>query len=162
MRQSARSLWSILFVCLSAACSSGPGTPEDMNTGAVHDSARVLMSAIARDVSAQGASAWIKYFDDSTDFFMASDGALAFSDYPTASQFIRDTLINSIPSIQLVWKNIRINPLSPQLAAIGAGFGEDLQNPRGETTHMDGYFTAVARWRAGKWKLQHAHWSVSR
>jgi hypothetical protein len=125
----------------------------------VADSVNRMMQGIARDITANGPSAWLIYFEDSPDFFMASDGKLAFQDHESARLFIENTLVKNISHINLIWSDIRIDPLTPGLASAGATFHEEISDSAGKITPYDGYFTGVAERTDRGWQLRSAHWS---
>jgi len=121
-----------------------------------------MASNIARDVSAKGPSAWLNYFQDSPDFFMANDGRLTFHNYQSAKAFIQDTLVKSISKITLNWSHMRIDPLTSRLAAIGSDFHEDITFANGKPLPLDGYFSGIAIQTKTGWKLRNAHWSIKK
>jgi hypothetical protein len=118
-----------------------------------------MMQDIARDITAKGPSAWLIYFENSPDFFMVSDGKLAFRDHESARLFIENTLVKNISHIVLSWSNIRIDSLTPALASAGAEFHEEMSDSSGKTTPYDGYFTAIAERTDRGWQLRNVHWS---
>src|SRR5476651_1591199 len=126
--------------CLAFSCKSNTqfGAAENK---LVKDSVTQLTANIEKDISAKGPAAWLDYFENSTDFFMASQGQLAFDSRKAASEFIQNTLVKSIPHIKLKWTNVKIDPLSPDIAAVGAYFHEELTDASNKTQLFDGYFT---------------------
>jgi hypothetical protein len=154
-----------LFLCLltiSILASCGhrhrPFTPSDRN--GVKDSVVRLLADVSREVSARGPKAWLDYFDDAPGFFMASNGRLAFRNYPAAKKFIFDTLVKSMPSITLHWSDLQVDPLSRRMAAVGADYQEIVTTADRKTTTGEGYFTATACLTPGGWKLHNLHWSA--
>jgi hypothetical protein len=126
----------------------------------VNDSVTMMMSSISKSITSKGPIAWLDYFENAPDFFMASDGELAFKDYPSAKTFITTTLVKSIPNIKLKWDDLIVDPLTSGLASVGAGFHEDLTDSNGNILSIDGYFTATAHHNVNGWKLQNLHWSI--
>jgi hypothetical protein len=118
-----------------------------------------MTESIAKNISHEGPVAWLRYFENSPGFFMASDGQLVFPNIDTAKNFINNILIKAMPEIQLRWSNIRIDPLAINLASISAVYHEDISDSTGNMTPHDGYFTAIAHQTAQGWKLRNAHWS---
>ena len=114
---------------------------------------------MARDLSEKGPIAWNDYMDDSPNFFMADVGQIVFKDGPKAKAFITDTLSKSIKKINLTWSNMRIDPLTPNIAAVGSDYHEDITNSSGATSSFDGYFTATVVLENDQWKLRDAQWS---
>jgi hypothetical protein len=119
-----------------------------------------MIESIAKDVSHDGPIAWLQYFENTPNFFMAADGRLAFSNNDSAAQFIKNSLVKSVSKIELHWNNIRIDPLSGKLAGIGAEYHEDITYDTGKRLPYDGYFTALAEQTPQGWKLRNAHWSL--
>ena len=133
---------------------------EDSVSG-VKDSVQQMMSFMAKDVTLKGPIAWLHYFEDTSAFFMASEGELAFPNYDSAQQVINRVLVKSIRKIDLHWSGIRINPLTATSASIAATFHENITDFEGRTSTVDGYFTAIANQTLQGWKLLNAHWSTT-
>jgi hypothetical protein len=127
----------------------------------VKDSATNLMNAIAKDISHDGPIAWLKYFEKSPSFFMASDGQIAFTSNDSATAFVQNVLVKNINKIQLQWSNIRIDALTPTLASIGANFQEELTDVSSKKLPVNGYFTAIAEQTQTGWQLRNLHWSIA-
>ena len=142
------------------SCKSQNAPLSEQDSQMVKDSVSLMMTNIPKALAAKGPAAWLNYFEDAPGFFMASGGDLIFKDYPSAKSFILTTLVKSISKVNLRWSNIRIDPMTPQLAAIGADFHEDLTAVNGTMMPVDGYFTATAGLGNGKWKLKNLHWSI--
>lgn len=150
----------LLMAYIFASCQSKQQDFNAADSNAVKDSVTRLTVNIAHDLAAKGPVAWLNYFQDSPDFFMANEGQLALHNYQSAKAFIRDTLVKSISKINLQWSHTRIDPLAQSIAAIGSDFHEDITFAWGETTPFDGYFTGVAIKTSEGWKLRNAHWSI--
>ena len=156
-----RLLSIFLLPGLLLSCSSQKASSLSTNEAiAVKDSVQLLANNTAKDISTKGPIAWLSYFEDSPDFFMASDGVIAFRDYHSGEVFIKDTLIKQIPRINLKWANIRIDPLTPQLATLAADFHEDLTITGDKMVPVEGYFTATAHQTSKGWKYLNVHWSI--
>jgi hypothetical protein len=151
---------SLFAITLIVSCRSNRTKLSTAETDLVRDSVTSLAANIARDISGKGPVAWLQYFENSPDFFMASDGQLALQGYESAKKFILKTLIKSIPAINLKWSHLRIDPLANDLASIGADFHEDLTDATGKTLSYDGYFTGLAHYDGRNWKLRNLHWSI--
>ena len=119
-----------------------------------------MAANIAQDISNDGPAAWLNYFEDSPDFFMANEGQLVFKDSKTAKKFIINTLVKNIPVVKLQWDHLRIDPITSVFAAMGAGFHEDQVNSSGKKLAYDGYFTGIAHYDGHSWKLRNLHWSI--
>jgi hypothetical protein len=133
------------------------GIPESAQ---VKESVSKMAVNMARDISNKGPAAWLDYFENTPGFFMASQGQLVFTDYQSAQNFILNTLDKEISKISLRWNNLRVDPLSSDLALIGADFHEDLSNISGKIISIDGYFTGMASLSNNRWKLRNLHWSI--
>jgi len=149
----------VLTISISISCEKTSGQLTKTENARVKDSVTHMAASIAKNVSAKGPVAWLDYFENDPGFFMANDGQLALNDYPTAVSFVKGTLIKLIPKINLQWKNVKIDPLSSSLAAIGADFHEDMMMSGGKTLSVDGYFTGTAHFDGRSWKLRNLHWS---
>ncbi len=103
-----------LSVLLACSHRHRPFIPSDRI--GVKDSVVRLLNDVAREVSARGPVAWLDYFDDAPGFSMASDGRLAFRDYPAAKIFILDTLVKMMPGITLHWTDLQVDPMSRRIA----------------------------------------------
>ncbi len=156
-----RNKW--IFVILFVSCRSNLNTKmSSAEVSRVKDSLTAMTDRISRDLSERGPVAWLNYFEESPNFYMASDGAIAFKDYQTARTFIRDTLVKTFKQILLHWDHMRIDPLTPDLASIGSDFHEELKDLSGKSAMSDGYFSAIAEKTAGGWQLRNAHLSISK
>jgi len=135
-----------------------PLTPE--RAAAIQQEVRAYAGTIAHDVTTEGPSAWSKHFANSPAFFMASEGKLAFADSASANAAIQQ-LAQSIKQIQLTWgDDLRVDPLTPQFAVIGASYHETRVETSGKRIDESGFFTATAENTNGRWQLRDAHWSV--
>ena len=150
----------LLVLVLLFSCNQNPTTFTANEVASVKDSVQLLTANTAKDISTKGPIAWLNYFEDTPDFFMTSNGDMAFPDYKTADSFIKNTLVKQIQHINLKWLNIRIDPLTPQIAVVGANFHEDITDTLGKITPFDGYFTATVHQTRKGWKYRDAHWSI--
>jgi len=154
-------LSALLFaICILASCKPGNAQLSAAESTQVKDSVTRLAANIAIDVSKIGPAAWLNYFEDSPDFFMANEGQLVFKDYQSAKSFILNTVVKNISVIKLKWDNIRVDALTPAIASIGADFHEDQVTSTGKTLTYDGYFTGIAHFNGHSWKLRNTHWSI--
>lgn len=144
--------------CFINSCSN-TATPASNELSFAKDSVQLMVESIAKDISEEGPAGWLRYFENSPDFFMVSDGQMVFPNIDTAASFINHNLIRMITKIQLRWSNIRIDPLTSSLASISAGYHEDITDASGTITPHDGYFTGIAHKTSHGWKLHNAHWS---
>ena len=161
MKTLLRSKFIVLFsfiLYFNISCNNRESfTPKERSL--VQDSVQFMVESIAKNISNEGPIVWLRYFENAPDFYMASDGQLVFPNIDTATSFINNKLINLMPDIQLRWSNIRIDPLTINLACISAAFHEDITDSTGQMTPHDGYFTGIAHQTSRGWKLHNAHWS---
>jgi hypothetical protein len=119
---------------------------------------RQMLAHIAADLSRDGPTAWLRYFDDNPNFLMAADGKLQFDGIAAARTFLND-FGKQITHVEITWTDVRVDPLDPNLAAIAASYREALTDTQGHTMRPHGYFTGVAVRTVGGWKLRTLHWS---
>ena len=140
-----------LCLLLSISCAHHPD---------VRDEVGAFARTVAEDVTHQGVTAWRTYFPESPNFFMAVDGHLEFQNGADAHAKI-PVIARAIKSIQLAWGDpIRIDVLTPELAAFAAPWHEVIKLADGNRTDASGYFTAVVEKRGGRWQFRNAHWST--
>jgi hypothetical protein len=151
---------SFLAICLVVSCHRNHTHLSMAQNTLVKDSVNRMASNIAADISKNGPRAWLNYFENSPDFFMANEGQLVFKDYQSSKTFILNTLVKNITQIKLRWNNVRIDPLTARLASIGADFHEGQVTSDGKTLTYDGYFTGIAHFDGHSWKLRNVHWSI--
>lgn len=152
----------LIAITLFMRCGTGKDkalTPKQ--SAEVLQQVQQMADNIARDVSEQGPTAWLTYFADEPQFFMVSNGELAFTNYDSASVFIKSTLSKTMPAIHLSWNNVRIDPVTENLAVMGAYFHETITDGFGKHLNSDGYFTGTAEKTDKGWQLRNAHWSVN-
>jgi len=142
------------------AFASPPDSLSESRAAAVKQEVRAFMRVVAHDVTQDGPAAWRKHFAESPSFFMAADGQLAFPNSAAATAGIQD-LARSIRQIELQWADdLRIDPLTPNLAMVATSYHEVRVNTGGDRVNETGFFTAVAEYRDGRWQFRNAHWSV--
>ena len=146
---------AILFAALALA---GCASRDQAN---VESSVRAFAATVAHDVTQNGPIAWRKHFADTPAFFMAVDGHMAFPNSGAATTAIQD-LTRTIKHIELQWGNdLRIDPLSPDLAMLATSWHEVIVNTTGSRVEQAGFFTGVVERRDGHWQFRDAHWSVA-
>jgi hypothetical protein len=154
--------WALLLLTIGSlfSCRRNHAKLSKEQSALVKDSASRMAANIAADISKNGPRAWLNYFEDTPDFFMADEGQLVFKDYPSAKAFILNTLVKNISGIKLRWNNVRIDPFTQRLASIAADFHEDQVTTGGKMHSYDGYFTGIAHYDGHRWKLRNVHWSI--
>lgn len=155
-------LWLLLI--FSAAllqcqgCRHSDRLPQE-ERAAVEASVRQFTAAVAHDVSAEGPTAWSKYFSDSPDFFMAVNGKLAFPSGQAAAQEI-PKIAGQIKHIGLQWgDDLRLDALTRSLCMVAGSYREEIELTNGAHLTENGYFTGLAEKRNGQWQFRNAHWS---
>ncbi len=126
----------------------------------MEDSARQFTAAVARDVTAQGPSAWSKYFSDRPEFFMAVNGKLAFPSGQAAAQQI-PKIAGQIKQMELHWgSDLRLDVLSRNLCMVAGSYHEEIDLAGGVHLSESGYFSGLAEEQEGQWQFRNAHWSL--
>ena len=161
--------WGSVFamaVVLFAGCTQRPveirgrASLTSAEVAEVDRDVREFMGAMEHDVSAEGPTAWRRYFADSDAFFMASEGQMVFSNSAAATSGILD-LKKAIRKIELHWgPNVRVDPLATDMAVVAASYKEVRIENSGKRIEEAGFFTGVAERSEGRWELRDAHWSV--
>lgn len=151
-------VWLGMVWC--AGCSQGPQGLTSTRAAQVDKEVRAFALQVASGVSQEGPTAWRKYFSESPEFFMASEGRLAFPNGASAIAAIPD-LARAIKQIELVWgKELRVDPLTPELAVMATPYHEIRTGPTGDQISEAGYFTGTTEFKEGRWQFRNAHWSV--
>lgn len=157
----------VVAVTLLSSCGSNPLVSNESQTltaaqfASVSKSARAFAFEVARDITKEGPSAWMKHFEDSPSFFMASEGRLVVADTASAATAIQEALL-STPHIELTWgSDLRVDPMTPGLAMLAASYREVQISKAGERREVAGFFTGVAERQEGRWRFRNAHWSVN-
>ena len=126
---------------------------------AIDGGVRAFMRDVARDVTQDGPAAWRKYFADTPEFFMAVNGKIAFANSAEVTTGLPQ-VAQAIKQIELKWSDdLRVDPLAPDLAVVGASYHELQVWADGHTVEDSGYFTGVAQYSDGRWQFRDAHWS---
>jgi hypothetical protein len=137
-----------------------PGLTVEQRAG-VERGVRQFMAQVAQDVTREGPAAWRKEFSGGPEFFMASDGKLAFANGLAAMQGI-EGVAQMIKKIALRWgEDLKIDVLTPKLAVVGTSWTEEQEDAQGHHVNQSGYFTGVVEERDGKWFFRDAHWSTA-
>ena len=147
-----------IFV-FAISCSNLEKSDISHENSFARDSVQVMMHSIVKDLSQKGPIAWLRYFEDTPEFFMVSNGRLEFPNIDTAKYFINHTLVKIISNIELQWRNIRIDVLTDEWVSVSAVYHEDITDASGRTLPYNGYFTAVVHRTSEGWKLRNVHWS---
>lgn len=151
-------------IALPLLIGCGGAAPSDSlahDATATGDSATAMFEAIPARLATEGPQGWLAVFEGSPTFLMASDGAIAFPSADSAAAFLA-AFASAVAAMELEWRDVRITPLGPGLAAVAAGYEERIIRTDGDTLVFDGYVTGVARSRDGSWRLQQLHWSSPR
>lgn len=147
-------MFGIVLVGCGAAPAHGPGT----RAGSAVDSARALLVSVPTALADRGPSAWLDFFEDSPSFFMASDGAIAFSDRSAAETYL-DGFSRSVSEMALEWHEPRFEDLGGDVVVVTASYDETIRMHDGTESSFAGRMSGVIRRQANRWRFQHLHWS---
>jgi hypothetical protein len=87
------------LMILVSSCSNSSGSLTSEQSSVIKDSVEQMVESIARDISHEGPLAWLRYFENSPDFFMAADGQLVFPDNHSATSFLKNTYAKSVAGL---------------------------------------------------------------
>jgi hypothetical protein len=153
---------AVLLAIYCAACNSRDGsrrlTPD--RAAEVSREVKEFAAIVAHDVTQDGPAAWRKHFSEGPTFFMAVEGKLQFPDSASAAAGIQE-LTHMMKHIELKWSDVRVDPLTPELAGMGAGWNEVIEMADGKRVDSGGYLTGIVERRNGRWQFRNAHWSVA-
>jgi hypothetical protein len=127
----------------------------------MHKEVLLMMDSVKKNIAITPGK-WMNYFEDTSLFYMASEGKLVFQSYNAAQKFITDTLVHYISTVNLIWKNIHADSIAENTVAINTAYHEDLTAESGNIMHEDGYCTAIADNTNAGWKFRNLHWSISK
>jgi hypothetical protein len=139
-------------------CTSKPPLLDPGHSSALQDSVRAFATLVARDISARGPTAWLSHFAKDSAFYMVADGQLVFPDYAAAARFV-PAFARGTPSIELHFSQVRVDPLAPGLALLGAEYHEALTDSAHHRVEQSGYLTALVNRSSAGWQFRDAHWS---
>jgi hypothetical protein len=117
-------------------------------------------ATVAHDVTQEGPGAWRRHFSDGPAFYMATDGKLQFADSAAATAGIQ-VLQHMIKRIELKWSDVRVDPLTPELAGFRAEWHEGIDMADGKRIESGGYFTGTVEQKNGRWQFRNLHWSTA-
>jgi hypothetical protein len=154
-------LAAIIFAgCVTSAVGASASqrlTPE--RAAAIDRDVRAFMQTVAHNVTQDGPTAWLKYFDTGPAFFMAVNGQMAFPNAVAAQEGTRK-FAQTITHIELKWgDDLRVDPLTADLAIVAASWHEIQVDTAGHRVDEAGYFTGLSEYREGRWQFRDAHWS---
>ncbi|MDH5195931.1 MAG: hypothetical protein OEY20_01620 [Gemmatimonadota bacterium] len=147
----------MLLAALACAPRSA-GELDAAHAAAMRDSVVGFATTIARHLSEDGPVAWLRYFETSPAFFMASDGQVVFRSSDSATVLV-EGLARTVAALNLEWVELRVEPLAPGLAVVGASYRESITDTAGVIMEFGGFMTAVARHTPDGWRLRNLHWS---
>jgi len=146
---------TLLLISASSFINRSFGQTEIMG---VREGIHHMADSVVRDLHNDGPIAWLRYFSHSQSFFMASNGQLVFPNNDSADTFVHK-YAKQIIRVDLIWKDIRVDSLAPQLAVLAASYHEILTSSTGVQDTSSGYFTGVVEYTSTGWKFRNAHWS---
>jgi len=133
--------------------------PQLKVIGTINDSVRAFMRTVAHDITLEGPAAWRKHFAEDPAFFMAVDGHMAFPNSAAVTAAIPE-LVRTFKHVELQWgDDLRVDPLTPDLAAVATSYHEIQVSPSGQRVNQDGFFTGIVERKDGRWQFRNAHWS---
>lgn len=141
-----------------AGCASTWSKPDDTTASQVRGEVAGFLAKIQVDIAREGPRAWRRHLLDDPSFFMATYGALHLHSGEHALRFV-DEIAPRITQMELTFRDVRIEPLAEDLAAVSAGYAERATLADGGAERFAGWFTGVAVRTRDGWRLQHAHWS---
>ena len=139
-----------------------PGCASGGDGGGRHvaQEVRTMAERIPQDLAREGPMAWSRYFARSPGFFMAVDGQLAFASNAAADSAM-PAIARALRGVDLRWRSLCVDSLSPDLAVMAGPFTEGLTDSLGRTSSIAGYFSAVAVRSDSGWRLRNLHWSLA-
>ena len=147
----------IALLLVSCSCMA-PSAFDASQRNEVDGGVRQMASSIARDVATDGPNAWLRYFADGREFFMANNGSLQFSNFDDAKTFLNKFSVG-VAHLELTWVDIRVDPVAPGMAIMASPYREVITDTGGHVSRFSGYFTGLAVKTKLGWKLRDAHWS---
>jgi hypothetical protein len=150
-----KSLLTGAFLVL-ASCRGVDLAPTE--PGVTRDGVLAMASSIARDLGREGPNAWLRYFVDGPEFFMANNGVLQLSNFEEARSFLA-TFSSGVTHLELTWGDIRVDLVGPDVAVMAAPYREAIVDRAGTTHLYSGYFTGVVVPTGKGLRLRDAHWS---
>jgi hypothetical protein len=148
------------LILLISSCHNNTDSLTAAQRSIVMDSVQLMVDSIAKAISHDGPIAWLRYFENSSDFYIASEGQLAFTNNDSLADFLKNTYTKSVTRIELSWNHVRIEPFTSKLAGVAAIFHEDITDTAGGKSPSDGFFTGIAHQTSQGWQFQNAHWSI--
>ena len=148
------------LILLISSCHNNTDSLTPAQKSIVVDGVQLMVDSIAKAISHEGPIAWLRYFENSPEFYMASNGQLAFTNNDSLANFLKNTYSKSVSKIELSWNHVRIEPFTSKIASVAAIFHEDITDFAGRKTPSDGYFTGIAHQTSQGWQFQNAHWSI--
>lgn len=81
-------LAGLMFLIVS--CNNCTDSLTSAQSSVIKDSVNRMVQTIAKSISDEGPLAWLRYLENSPDFFMAADGQLVFPDNNAATNFLKN------------------------------------------------------------------------
>jgi hypothetical protein len=163
-----RWIFVLVVVVALAGCTLRVNTDEPAAGMKAEERAQVqaevgtFVLRVADDVTREGPLAWKKEFQDGPQFFMASEGQLAFRNGQEATQGI-ESFAKTIKNMELHWgDDLRVDALTPELASVGTTWKEVRVDVEGKSVTQGGYFTGLVEKKNKEWRFRDAHWSLGK
>ena len=149
---------AIALTLLSACRSTTPQTVDATTAANIDKGVRQMAAAVSHDLAQDGPNAWLRYFAGTNEFFMAVNGKLQFASLDQAKSFLPG-FASGVAHMELTWTDIRVDPIVPGMAIMGASYKELFTDNAKNTKEFHGYFTGLAVETSSGWKFRNAHWS---
>lgn len=153
---------SLLLVAATLlACRERPAAMrDDPGAGPPESAVPALAESIRIDLSRNGPRAWLRYFERSPSFYMASEGKVVFPGYAAAESAMA-AFAPTVRAMDLRWLDLRVEPLGPGAATLRSSFDETITDTGGHVTRFSGYVSGIAVRGDSGWKLRSLHWSLT-
>lgn len=147
------------LIFLVHACDPAPSANiSSAESQQINLEVQLFMDSIPEGLADDGPMAWLRFFEDTPQFLMASDGQIAFANRESAVTFL-DGFSPTVSTMSLTWKDMRVELLSSSTATVASAYHESITSTDSTTVSFGGFVTGVVRKGDDGWKVQHLHWS---
>ena len=142
----------ILSILLAAGACHSPGESNKKRLQSVTDSVRATLHRYYEDIRRNGLMAEFAYLDSSAEFSWLPPGYETSISYDSIAKIIRQNAL-AVREADNSWDNLRITPLTEQLASYSGGIRSVITDTSGKTDVYILIETGVVIKRADGWKL---------
>lgn len=135
---------------------SSTGEFSTQHQAAIQDSIHSTMTTMAREISAQGFTAWLPYLHESEHFVWTADGVLEFPSADSLAVFIR-RFAATLTHTELEFTGQRVSPIRPGVAQVAAPYREMFVGQQSDTTRVAGMFVGLWVNTPDGWRLASGH-----